>query len=65
MNLAARAQGAARDGALVWTAAVHADPLVQERLAADGLAPEPFEAPLKGIGETTLWRLRGGVSTQS
>jgi class 3 adenylate cyclase len=57
VNLAARAQSAARDGALVVTDAVHDDPVVQTRLREAGLSPAPFEAELKGIGAQRLWRV--------
>jgi class 3 adenylate cyclase len=57
VNLASRAQSAARDGALVMTAAVREDPLASERLARAGLEPIPFDSDLKGIGATRLFRL--------
>ncbi len=59
VNLAARAQGAAQGGEVVWTDAVHADARVQALLGSAGLAPEPFLRPLKGLGEVRLWRLAG------
>jgi len=55
VNLAARAQGAAKDGELVVTEAVAVDPLAQEVWRGAG-EPEPFEAVLKGIGATQLYR---------
>lgn len=57
VNLSARAQGAAKDGALVMTEAVVSDPVVKGRLAKGGWSPEAFDAQLKGIGTTTLYRL--------
>ena len=57
VNLAARAQGAARDGALVFTDPVLDDPGVRGTLDALGLVPEPFEAELKGFGTVRLHRL--------
>ena len=57
VNLAARAQGAAKDGDLVITEAVHEDPLLGPVLATRG-EPDPFEADLKGIGRTRLYRWR-------
>ncbi len=57
VNLAARAQGAAKGGDLVSTEAVAADPLAAKVWRAAG-EPEPFEAVLKGIGATQLYRWR-------
>jgi class 3 adenylate cyclase len=54
VNLAARVQGAARDGSLLITHEVAEDPAVREQLAV--LPPsEPLVASLKGIGEVELW----------
>jgi adenylate cyclase len=55
VNLAARAQSAAKDGAIVITEAIRDDALVAARVAA--LPFEAFEAELKGIGVQRLWRL--------
>ncbi len=57
VNLAARAQGAAHDGDLVITPAVRDDTLVAAVRRELG-EPEPFEAQLKGIGPTLLYRWR-------
>jgi class 3 adenylate cyclase len=59
VNIAARAQSQAREGALVFTEAVRTDPRVQEHLLALGAEPERFDAELKGLGEHTLYRLPG------
>ncbi len=57
VNLAARAQSAAKDGALVLTGAVIEDPVVEAKIAALGLALEGFDTELKGLGMQRLWRL--------
>jgi class 3 adenylate cyclase len=57
VNLAARAQGAARGGELVMTAEVRADRRVDEALRTHGLAPAEFRAELKGIGSAVLYKL--------
>ncbi len=57
VNLAARAQGAAKEGDLVLTEAVRDDPLLAPVLARHGEL-EAFEAELKGIGATRLYRWR-------
>jgi len=57
VNLAARAQGAAHDGDLVITGAVHHDALVVPMWGDLG-KPEAFEVELKGIGATELYRWR-------
>lgn len=54
VNLAARAQGAARQGAIVFTEAFGDDPQVRARLDALGLVPVPFDAELKGFGRVVL-----------
>jgi adenylate cyclase len=58
VNLAARAQGAAKDGALVLTTAVTEDPVAARLLSP--LAPDSdwIEVELKGIGLTRLLRVR-------
>lgn len=56
VNLAARAQGAAAAGQVVWTPEVHAHPRVQALLAQAGVVPEAFTRPLKGLGDVPLWR---------
>jgi adenylate cyclase len=58
VNLAARAQGAAEGGEIVWTGEVHEDPAVRHALTVRGAVPEPIEKTLKGLrGVTTLYRL--------
>ncbi len=49
VNLAARAQGKASGGAVVWTESVQAEPRVQKLLSAQGLEVQPFEAAVKGL----------------
>lgn len=49
VNLAARAQGKAEGGAVIWTESVHSEPLVQKLLKARGLEVHSFEAPVKGL----------------
>ncbi len=56
VNLAARAQGAAEAGEIVWTDAVHAQERVRAVLADRGYGAESIEKTLKGIGEVRLWR---------
>lgn len=58
VNLAARAQGAAKDGALVLTEAVCEDAAVAEVLAPVEPLADWIEVDLKGIGITRLRRLR-------
>ncbi len=58
VNLAARAQGAARDGALVLTEPTCEDPVVQRLLAPLGQLTDTIEVDLKGIGPTRLRRIR-------
>ena len=57
VNLAARAQSAARDGAIVMTGEVRADSRVDAALTRIGARPEPFTSELKGIGQVSLFRL--------
>jgi len=57
VNLAARAQGAATDGAIVVTAPVLDAPGVAVVVERHGRATEAFERHLKGIGEQRLYRL--------
>lgn len=59
VNLAARSQGKAGPGEVVWTTRVQEDPEVQAALAAAGLRAEPFAAALKGLrGDIPLYRTR-------
>ena len=57
VNLAARAQGAAEAGEVVFTEAVRAQPRAMALLDEAGLVPAPIERTLKGIGEVRLWRV--------
>lgn len=57
VNLAARAQSAARDGALVVTEPVWEDPLVRRILEPLADRTEVIEVDLKGIGRTRLHRI--------
>lgn len=57
VNLAARVQASARDGAIVFTPDVALDPAVAAELARLPVAPERFVAELKGIGPVELLRL--------
>lgn len=56
VNLAARAQGAAEAGEIVWTDAVHAQERARAVVAARGYTAESVAKTLKGIGEVRLWR---------
>ena len=59
VNLAARVQGKAEGGELVYTKAVAEDPAAKAWLEAERLRATPFRAPLKGLeGEHDLFRLR-------
>ncbi|HNH47081.1 MAG TPA: adenylate/guanylate cyclase domain-containing protein, partial [Myxococcota bacterium] len=49
VNLAARAQGKAEGGGVVWTENVQSEPLVQNLIKARGLEVQAFEAPVKGL----------------
>jgi class 3 adenylate cyclase len=49
VNLAARAQGKAVGGDVVWTESVQNEPRVQNLLKMAGLAVRSFEAPVKGL----------------
>ncbi|MSP54888.1 MAG: adenylate/guanylate cyclase domain-containing protein [Myxococcales bacterium] len=56
VNFAARAQGAADDGAVVWTEAVHAQDLARRVVGDRGYRFEPMVKSLKGLGDVRLWR---------
>ena len=56
VNLAARAQGAASAGDVVWTEDIEADPNVQRVPAARGVVDERFSRELKGLGMVPLFR---------
>ncbi len=56
VNLAARAQGAAGAGDVVWTEAIQSEPLVCGVLARIGIVGEPFARELKGLGMVRLFR---------
>lgn len=62
VNLAARAQGAAASGEVVWTDAVHAMERARAVVETRGYTAVASSAPLKGIGEVRLWRAGGGAS---
>ncbi len=64
VNLAARAQSAARDGALVLTEVVAADPLVAALVAPLEAHADWIEVDLKGIGMTRLRRIRRDTSVR-
>lgn len=57
VNLAARAQGAAQDGAIVITESVRVASGVGDLLTEHARTPEAFRRHLKGIGEQELFRL--------
>ncbi len=61
VNLAARAQGAADSGEIVWTDAMQAQDRVREIVAANGFTFAPMAKSLKGIGEVRLWRAVPGA----
>lgn len=63
VNLAARAQGVAGGGEIVFTEAVAAQPEAMAVLADAGLDAEPTTAPLKGLGDVALLRVRAGASS--
>jgi len=52
VNLAARSEGQANAGDVVWTRAVHDAPGVAEVLEAEAVDYEGFEANVKGIAQT-------------
>jgi adenylate cyclase len=56
VNLAARAQSAAKEGAIVLTWEASQDEPVRRRLQEKGRKPERFEAELKGLGKVALVR---------
>jgi adenylate cyclase len=57
VNIAARTQGSADGGMIVWTDGVHADPSVSRLLADRGIAAEGVDVALKGLrGSTRLYR---------
>jgi adenylate cyclase len=56
VNLAARAQGAAEAGEIVWTDAVQSMERAREVVAARGFVAAPMSKALKGLGEVRLWR---------
>ncbi len=56
VNLAARAQGAAEAGEVVWTDAVQAQERAREVVAQRGYVATPLTKLLKGIGDVRLWR---------
>ena len=56
VNLAARAQGAAGDGDVVWTEVLQGDPLVAGVLAKRGFVSRTFSKGLKGLGVVQLYR---------
>lgn len=56
VNLAARTQGAAESGEVIWTAAVHAQERVVRMLADEGIEAVPVAKELKGLGSVGLWR---------
>ncbi len=58
VNLAARAQGAAGEGEVVWTEVLQTDPLVAAILAARGLKGDRFSKELKGLGVVPLYRAK-------
>ena len=58
VNLAARTEGAAGAGEIIWTEPVQRHPAVAALLDAHGLSPEPLERSLKGLkAPTRLYRL--------
>lgn len=59
VNMAARVEGTASSGDVVFSAELAADPDASDVLRSSGRAPEPFLAELKGIsGAQPLTRLR-------
>lgn len=56
VNLAARAQGAAEAGEVVWTEAIQALPEVQAWIALEHVESAPMDRALKGLGSVRLWR---------
>jgi class 3 adenylate cyclase len=58
VNLAARAQGVAGAGEVVWTEAIADDEGVRAVLGRRGVTGEPFSAALKGLGDVPLFRAR-------
>lgn len=61
VNLAARAQGAAEAGEVVWTDAVHDLPEVREWVQSEGVAFVAMDRALKGLGSVRLWRALGAL----
>ena len=58
VNLAARAQGAAMGGDIVFTDAVATQSRVLEFLGKQGITKVSFTTRLKGLGDVQLWRIR-------
>lgn len=56
VNLAARAQGAAEAGEIVWTDAVQSMERAREVVAERGFVAAPMSKALKGLGDVRLWR---------
>ena len=58
VNLAARTQGVAGGGDIVWTAQCHEIDSLRAKIAERGLVAEPLDASLKGLAENTrLYRV--------
>lgn len=65
VNLAARCEGQARRGDVVWTEAIQDAPGVAARVAAWGGAVEGFDADVKGLPERVrLYRAPAGAGSQ-
>ena len=59
VNMAARAEGLADGGEIVWTPSVQDAPGVLDRLGRMGIPVEPFQAEVKGMAEPQqFYRLR-------
>ena len=59
VNVAARLAGLSEGNDFVMSDAVRHDPGVAAILAAEGLAPDPFRSPVRGLdGDLLLWRAR-------
>ena len=58
VNLAARTEGVARGGEIVWTQAVQDDPRVVSLITETGQTVEPLQRALKGLKEPiSLYRI--------
>ena len=59
VNVAARLADLSEGDDIVMSEAVRNDPGISGILAAEGITPEPFRAPIRGVdADAVLWRVR-------